>query len=107
MENSLFDFFVSFQLSLSHKGSSDRLGLFNIQCGCGWWSKHHIYVHHSQTTPNTTVSYTGMNSWGQSGQHRVYIDRVGHWPSFLSLIPGKSYKLRTSETCDVSGHDLS
>ena len=36
----------------------------------------------------------------------IYKDRVGDWPSFLSLIPGKSYKLRTSETCDVTGDDL-
>ena len=33
-------------------------------------------------------------------QHRYnYIDRVGHWQSFLLLIPGKTYKLGTSETC--------
>ena len=35
----------------------------------------------------------------------IYIDRVGDWPSYLLLVPGKSYKLRTSETCDVTGHD--
>ena len=40
-------------------------------------------------------------------QHRyIYIDRVGHWQSFLLLIPGKTYKLGTSETCDVIGHGL-
>ena len=36
----------------------------------------------------------------------IYIDRVGDWPSYLLLVAGKSYKLRTSETCDVTGHDL-
>ena len=36
----------------------------------------------------------------------IYIDRVGHFTLDLSLIPGKSYKLRTSETYDVIGHDL-
>ena len=37
----------------------------------------------------------------------IYIvDRVGHWESFLLLIPGKTYKLGTSETCDVIGHGL-
>ena len=36
----------------------------------------------------------------------IYIDRVGHWQSFLLLIPGKTYKLGTSETCDVIGHGL-
>ena len=48
-----------------------------------------------------------MNSRGQSGQHRVYMYRQGRpLAMFSSLIPGKSYKLRTSETCDVTGHDL-
>ena len=36
----------------------------------------------------------------------IYIDRVGHWQSFLLLIPSKTYKLGTSETCDVIGHGL-
>ena len=51
---------------------------------------------------------TGENSRWHSGQYRVYIyiDRVGHFTLDLSLIPGKSYKLRTSETYDVIGHDL-
>ena len=51
---------------------------------------------------------TGGNSRWHSGQYRVYIyiDRVGHFTLDLSLIPGKSYKLRTSETYDVIGHDL-
>ena len=44
----------------------------------------------------------GKNSRGRSGlQCRLY---TGHF--FLSLIPGKTYKLGTSETCDVTGHDL-
>ena len=48
-----------------------------------------------------------MNSRGQSGQHKVYMYRQGRpLAIFSSLIPGKSYKLRTSETCDVTGHDL-
>ena len=48
---------------------------------------------------------TGENSRWHSGQY-IYIDRVGHFTLDLSLIPGKSYKLRTSETYDVTGHDL-
>ena len=36
----------------------------------------------------------------------IYIDRVGHCQSFLLLIPSKTYKLGTSETCDVIGHGL-
>ena len=44
-----------------------------------------------------------MNSRGQSGQHRLYMYRHGRpLAIFSSLIPGKSYKLRTN----VTGHDL-
>ena len=59
-------------------------------------STHHLRIPHT----------TGMNSRWQSSQHKVCIVRVGHWPSFLLLIPGKSYKLRTGETCDVIGHAI-
>ena len=61
-----------------------------------WWGKA------------TSAPVTGENSRWHSGQYRVYIyiDRVGHFTLDLSLIPGKSYKLRTSETYDVIGHDL-
>ena len=52
------------------------------------------------------MANTGENSRWHSSQYRVYIYMVGHWPSSLSLIPGKSYKLRTNETCDGTGHDL-
>ena len=55
---------------------------------------------------NILVLPTCLNSRWQASQHRVYIDRVGHWPSFLSLIPGETYKLATSEICDVTGHAL-
>ena len=57
------------------------------------------------------IKLTGGNSRWHSGQYRVYIyiiyiDRIGHFILDLSLIPGKSYKLRTSETYDATGHDI-
>ena len=68
------------------------------------------------TTPGTTTPLDNYLSGhgrelskcrlGLSIGIHIYIDRVGHWQSFLLLIPGKTYKLGTSETCDVTGQSL-